>query len=51
MLAGLYGKEIDAKEILAGQVKSPAGAKAVIDVLTKYPLLPAVVRHRNSAKR
>jgi len=32
----LYSKEIDAKEILAGQVKSPTGAKPVIDVLTKY---------------
>jgi lipid-binding SYLF domain-containing protein len=32
----LYGKEMDAKEILAGQVKSPAAAKPVVDVLTKY---------------
>src|SRR6185436_6088484 len=31
----LYGKEIDAKEILAG-IKSPPAAKPVIDVLTKY---------------
>src|SRR5262249_790778 len=32
----LYGKDIDAKDIMAGQVKSPAAAKPVIDVLTKY---------------
>src|SRR5262245_65755193 len=32
----LYGKEIDYKEIMAGTVKSPAPAKPVIDVLTKY---------------
>ena len=32
----LYGKEIDAKEILAGQVKSPSAAEPVIGVLTKY---------------
>ena len=32
----LYGKEIDAKEIMAGQPKSPAAAKPLIDVLTKY---------------
>ena len=32
----LYGKEIDAKEILSGQVKSPPAAKPVIGALTKY---------------
>jgi SH3 domain-containing YSC84-like protein 1 len=32
----LYGKEMDAKEIMGGQVQSPAAAKPVIDVLTKY---------------
>ena len=32
----LYGKEIDAKAIMAGQVQSPAAAKPVIDVLSKY---------------
>jgi SH3 domain-containing YSC84-like protein 1 len=34
----LYGKHMDAKEILSsqGQVKSPAAAKPVIDVLNKY---------------
>src|SRR5262245_61941564 len=32
----VYGKEIDAKDILAGQVQSPAAAKPVTDVLTKY---------------
>jgi SH3 domain-containing YSC84-like protein 1 len=32
----LYGKELDAKNILAGQVTSPPAAKPVIDVLTKY---------------
>jgi SH3 domain-containing YSC84-like protein 1 len=32
----IYGKEIDAKEILAGQVKSPAAARPLIKVLTKY---------------
>jgi SH3 domain-containing YSC84-like protein 1 len=32
----IYGKEIDAKDIMAGQVQSPAAAKRVIDVLTKY---------------
>jgi lipid-binding SYLF domain-containing protein len=32
----IYGKEIDAKDIMAGQVQSPAAAKPVIDVLTKY---------------
>ena len=32
----IYGKEIDAKEIMAGQLKSPAAAKPLIDVLTKY---------------
>jgi lipid-binding SYLF domain-containing protein len=32
----LYGKEIDAKDIMAGQVQSPAAAKPAIDVLNKY---------------
>jgi lipid-binding SYLF domain-containing protein len=32
----LYGKEIDAKEILEGQVNIPAAAKPVIAALTKY---------------
>src|SRR5262245_30079011 len=32
----IYGKDIDAKEIMAGKVKSPAAAKPVTDVLTKY---------------
>ena len=32
----LYGKEIDAKAIMAGQVQSTAAAKPVIDVLSKY---------------
>ena len=32
----LYGKEIDAKDIMAGKVQSPAAAKPVTDVLTKY---------------
>jgi SH3 domain-containing YSC84-like protein 1 len=32
----IYGKQIDAKEIMAGQVSSPSAAKPVIDVLTKY---------------
>jgi len=32
----LYGKEIDAPDILAGKVKSPAAAKPVIDTLNKY---------------
>jgi lipid-binding SYLF domain-containing protein len=32
----LYGKEIDAKEILSGQIKHPAAAKPLTDVLTKY---------------
>src|SRR5262245_49885444 len=31
----LYGKKIDATDIMAGQVTSPAAAKPVIDVLTK----------------
>ena len=32
----IYGKAIDAKEILSGQVKSPPAANPVIDALTKY---------------
>src|SRR5262245_16898989 len=32
----LYGKPIDAKEIMAGQVKSPPAAKPAIDALNKY---------------
>jgi lipid-binding SYLF domain-containing protein len=32
----LYGKEIEARDILGGKVESPAAAKPVIDVLTKY---------------
>jgi SH3 domain-containing YSC84-like protein 1 len=32
----LYGKEIDAKDILAGQIATPAVAKPVNQVLTKY---------------
>lgn len=32
----LYGREIDAKDILAGRAKSPAAAKPVISILTKY---------------
>jgi lipid-binding SYLF domain-containing protein len=32
----VYGKAMDAKEILTDQTKSPAAAKPVIDVLTKY---------------
>jgi len=32
----LYGKQMDAKEILSSQVKSPAAAKPVIDALNKY---------------
>jgi lipid-binding SYLF domain-containing protein len=32
----LYGKEIDAKDILTGQVRAPADAKPVVDVLTKH---------------
>ena len=32
----IYGKEIDAAEILGGKVKTPAAAKPVIDVLMKY---------------
>jgi lipid-binding SYLF domain-containing protein len=32
----LYSKEIEARDILGGEVTSPAAAKPVIDVLTKY---------------
>jgi SH3 domain-containing YSC84-like protein 1 len=32
----LYGKKIDAPEILAGNVTTPAAAQPFIDVLTKY---------------
>ena len=32
----IYGKAIDAEQILGGQVESPAAAKPVIDALTKY---------------
>jgi SH3 domain-containing YSC84-like protein 1 len=32
----LYGKKIDAPDILAGSVTTPPAAKPVIDVLTKY---------------
>jgi lipid-binding SYLF domain-containing protein len=32
----LYGKEVDAKEILGGLVQTPAAAQPVTDVLTKY---------------
>jgi len=32
----IYGKAIDAKEILGGATKSPAAAKPVIDILNKY---------------
>jgi lipid-binding SYLF domain-containing protein len=32
----LYGKEIDAPDILGGKVETPAAAKPVIDVLAKY---------------
>jgi len=32
----LYGKAIDAKDIMAGQAQSPAAAKPVIDSLTKH---------------
>ena len=32
----IYGKQIDAKAIMAGQVQSTAAAKPVIDVLSKY---------------
>ena len=32
----LYGKEIDAPDILGGAVKSPAAAQPVINVLAKY---------------
>ena len=32
----LYGKKIDAPDILGGKVTTPAAAKPVIDVLTKY---------------
>jgi uncharacterized membrane protein len=32
----LYGKEIEARDILAGKVKSPAAAQPVLDVLAKY---------------
>jgi len=32
----IYGKAMDAKEILTDQTKSPAAAKPVIDILTKY---------------
>src|SRR5262245_7868071 len=32
----LYGKDIDAREILAEQTNTPAAAKPVTDVLTKY---------------
>jgi lipid-binding SYLF domain-containing protein len=32
----LYGKKIDAPEILGGSVTTPAAAQPVIDVLTKY---------------
>ena len=32
----LYGKAIDDKDGLAGEATSPAAAKTVIDVLTRY---------------
>jgi len=32
----LYGKEIDAPDILGGKVETPPAAKPVIDALTKY---------------
>jgi lipid-binding SYLF domain-containing protein len=32
----LYGKELDARDILTGQVAVPADAKPVVDVLTKH---------------
>lgn len=32
----LYGKEIDARDILGGEVKSPGAAEPVIEVLAKY---------------
>jgi lipid-binding SYLF domain-containing protein len=32
----LYGREIDAVEILGGKVTTPAAAKPVADVLIKY---------------
>jgi lipid-binding SYLF domain-containing protein len=32
----LYGREIDAPEILGGKVATPAAAKPVVDILTKY---------------
>jgi len=32
----LYGREIDAPDILAGKVATPAAAKPVVDVLMKY---------------
>jgi lipid-binding SYLF domain-containing protein len=32
----LYGKQIDAKDIMKGQVTTPPAAKPVTDVLTKY---------------
>jgi lipid-binding SYLF domain-containing protein len=32
----LYGKEIDAKDILAGQIATPSAAEPVNQVLTKY---------------
>jgi len=32
----LYGREIDAPDILAGKVTTPAAAKPVVDILMKY---------------
>jgi len=32
----LYGREIDAVDILGGKVTTPAAAKPVVDILTKY---------------
>ena len=32
----LYGREIDAPDILSGKVASPAAAKPVVDILMKY---------------
>jgi SH3 domain-containing YSC84-like protein 1 len=34
--AEYYGKPVEAKDILAGKVEPPAGAKKLRDVLSKY---------------